>query len=146
MIPGFRLLLRLCNTRRCTRRAFLLSALFGLTAGRTRYSLADDEPEPCVIPQWLQKTIPSQKSAARLGLAYLDEHPQHRHCHRLIKHIEQTLNRQDAAVSPKSDASRIAALQQLVRNEYLHDEVVSVTGWILSKTEARLYALAAMIE
>lgn len=146
MISGSRLLLRLLNTRRCTRRTFLLSALIGLTTGCNRYSLANDEPEPCVKPQWL-KAITSQKSAARLGRAYLDEHPQHRQCHTLIANIERTLQRQDTSISPQTDAEQTsAALQRLVRNEYRHDDVVSVSGWVLSKTEARLYALAAMIE
>lgn len=149
MIAGHKSLLPLFGTCRCTRRTFLLSALLSLPAGAfgaQRYSLANTEPEPCVEPRWLRETVADQKSAARIGRAYLDAHPEYRQCHMLITDIERTLKRHDASVFPTADAVQTAsALQRLVRREYVRGEVVSVAGWVLSKTEARLYALVAMI-
>lgn len=149
MTAGRRSLLSTCGIRRCTRRTFLLSALLSLTAygfGSNRYSLANSGPEPCVEPPWLWKTIADRQSAARIGRAYLDAHPEIRQCHTLITDIEQTLKRQDTSVSLTADADQTAsALQRLLRKEYAHGEVVSVAGWVLSKTEARLYGLVAMI-
>jgi len=149
MTGGHRSLLSLCGDHRCTRRTFLLSALLSLTAGvfgSNRYSLANSGPERCVEPPWLRKTIADRQSAARIGRAYLDAHPEYRHCHALLTDMEQTLKRQDTSVSLTADAEQTAGiLQALLRKEYARDEVVSVAGWVLSKTEARLYALVAMI-
>ena len=122
--------------------------MLSLTAGgfgSNRYSLATNSgPEPCVEPPWLWKTIADQQSAARLGRAYLDAHREYRQCHALLTDIERTLIRQDASVSLTADSAQTAsALQRLVRKEYARGEVVSVAGWVLSKTEARLYALVA---
>ena len=149
MTAGHRFLLTLFDTGRCTRRTFLLSALLSLTAGgfgSSRYSLADSGPEPCAEPPWLRKTIVDRQYAARLGRAYLDSHPEYRHCRTLIRDIERTLKRQDTSVSLTANADQTAsALQRLLRKEYERGEVVSVAGWVLSKTEARLYGLVAMI-
>ena len=63
----------------------------------------------------------------------------------MLASIEQALNRQDASLTLTADAGQIAgALQRLVRQDYARDQVVSVAGWVLSVTEARLYALVAM--
>jgi hypothetical protein len=127
-----------------------LSVLLGLTASgfsARRYVLANSGPEPCLAPPWLWKSIGDRQSAARLGRAYLDAHPETRHCHALLTDIERTLQKQDATVSLTTDADQTAsALQALLRKEYAHGEVVSVAGWVLSETEARLYALVAMID
>jgi hypothetical protein len=149
MTAGHRSLLSLFYVRRCTRRTFLLSALFSLTAGgfgSNRYSLADSKPEPRVEPPWLWKTIADRQSAARLGQAYLDAHPEYHQYNALLTDIEQTLKRQDASISVTAGAEQTAsALQRLLGKEYARDDVVSVAGWVLSRTEARLYALVAMI-
>jgi len=148
MTAGHRFLLTLFDTGRCTRRTFLLSALLSLTAGgfgSSRYSLADSGPEPCAEPPWLRKTIVDRQYAARLGRAYLDSHPEYRHCRTLIRDIERTLKRQEISVSLAADAEQAAnALKDLLRKEYARDEVESVAGWVLSKTEARLYALCTV--
>jgi hypothetical protein len=149
MTAGHRSLLTLFNTGRCTRRTFLLSALLSLTAGgfgSKRYSLANNGPELCVEPPWLRKTIADRQTAARLGRAYLDAHPEYRHCHALLTDIERTLKRQHASVSLTADTEQTAsALHGLLRKEYAHGEVVSVAGWVLSKTEAQLYALVYLV-
>ena len=48
------------------------------------------------------------------------------------------------------DARRLAAARQIVaartRWDFDHDRVVDVDGWVLSSTEARVYALAALLE
>lgn len=63
----------------------------------------------------------------------------------LVADIEQALARYDASAAITRDPQQIiAALQQLVRHEYAHGEAEAVDGWILSVTEARVYALAAL--
>jgi hypothetical protein len=149
MTEGHNSPLALLNTRCCTRRTFLLSALLSLTAGGfggKRYSQANSGSEPCGEPPWLRKTIANRQSAARIGRAYLDAQPEYRYCQVLLTDIERALKRQDPAVCLTMDAEHTArTLQGLLRKEYAHDEVISVAGWILSTTEARLYALVYLV-
>jgi hypothetical protein len=131
----------------CTRRGFLRSALLTLMAGTTassRLALADSGTESCVEPPWLANIIYDRTSAQRLGQAYLNAHPQYRRCDLLIADIQRALEKLEAAISSTAPISE--ALQRLVRAEYAGDQVVSVSGWIVSRTEARLYALAALTQ
>lgn len=142
-----RFLLLRPGSGRYTRRSFLLTALLGLTVGgfAASRSPVDTLPDPCVGLRWLHKTIGDRQSAARIGRVYLDAHPEYQQCHRLVADIDKALKRQDASFSLTADAEQTgSALQSLVRKEFARGEVVSVAGWVLSKTEARLYALTAM--
>ncbi len=146
MNPGRKFSSPPLGRRHCTRRTFLFSVLASLAAASKPFSLASAEHSRCLAPHWLPSVIADQQSAARLGQAYLRTYPQHRQCHTLIRAIEQVLTAQGSVVPPSADAPETAAaLQQLVRNEYAQGEVVPVAGWILSQTEARLYALAALV-
>jgi len=142
-------LLPLSGISHCTRRTFLLSALLSVTAGSFgagRDALASSGPEPCVAPPWLWKTIADRQSAARLGRAYLDANPEYSHCPTLLTTIERTLKKRGASAPVTANAEQTAsALQAQLRKEYANGEVVSVAGWILSKTEARLYALVHLV-
>lgn len=137
------------GNRRCTRRAFIQSLLLNLAAGsfgRIRYALADSAAQNCVAPHWLQNIIAERHAAARLGRVYLEAHPGYRHCLSLISEIEQALQRHGVYDSPLMDAEQTAStLRRLIRMEYAQDEVVSVADWLLSETEARLYALSALL-
>lgn len=130
----------------CTRRTFLLSALSGLTAagvGTQGDLLAAVRPAPCPEPAWLAQLVPHREPAARIGRAYLEAYPGYRHCDLLLAEIEQTLKKHHAPekLSPEITA---ATLQRVINREFAQDDVVSVDGWILSFTEARLYALVAL--
>lgn len=145
MSIGYRIWLRVPHSPPCTRRTFLLAALGGVAAGLSRYSLANNQPEACVQTSWLRESIADKDAAAELGRTYLEAHPRHRRCRALIADIEQALRKEGISVFSENDTDRIiTALQRVVRREYRHDEVVSVAGWVLSNTEARLYALAAL--
>ena len=134
----------------CTRRGFLRSALLSLMAGAaasSRLALADSGTQSCVEPQWLSNIIYDRTSAQRLGQAYLNAYPRYRRCDLLIADIEGALQKLQADTSSTAGAMPVsAALQRLVRAEYAGDQVVSVSGWIVSRTEARLYALAALTQ
>ena len=140
-----RSLLSLSGISHCTRRTFLLSALLSVTAGgfgARRDALASSGPEPCVAPPWLWKTIADRKSAARLGRAYVDAHPEYHHCSALLAQVERTLTQQGLSATVRANEEHTAStLRSLLRKEYANGEVVAVAGWILSKTEAHLYAL-----
>jgi len=120
---------------RLSRRHFLLMALASLTTGCSSTDNAG--------PTWLPHVIGNPEAAARLGRAYLGMHPEYYNSNMLVTDIQQALARYDAsAVVMKNLQQTVAAFQQLVRHEYAQGEIETVSGWVLSVTEARLYALA----
>jgi hypothetical protein len=122
---------------RLSRRHFLLMALASLTTGCSSTDNAG--------PNWLPQVIGDLEAAARLGHAYLGMHPEYYNSNMLVTDIQQALARYDAsAAAMKNLQQTVAAFQQLVRHEYAQDETETVTGWVLSVTEARLYALPAI--
>lgn len=125
---------------RLSRRRFLLMALASLTA-----ACSDSDRNTDLEPVWLTHIIGDPEACARLGRAYLDAHPEYYGGDTLVADIQQALAKHDAPSAFTSDPRRtVTALQLLVRDEYIHGDVEAVTGWILSITEARLYALAAL--
>lgn len=127
----------IAGNMRLSRRRFLLMALASLTAGCSSTDNAG--------PTWLPQVIGDPEAAARLGRAYLAVHPEYYNSNMLVTDILQALARYDAnAAATKNLQQTVAALQQLVRHEYAQGEIETVTGWVLSITEARLYALAAI--
>jgi hypothetical protein len=135
-------------TCRPTRRRFLAWLLGSLALGApfaSRLARADaDLPLRDTLP-WLDRLIPHPESAARLGRSYLEAHPEHADRPLLLSNIERAaMSGLGSASTPADPAQLVAGLQQAVRRDYAQGEVVSVDGWILSITEAQLYALAAM--
>ena len=125
---------------RLSRRRFLLMALASLTA-----ACSDSDRNTDLEPVWLAHIIGDPEACARLGRAYLDAHPEYYGGDTLVADIQQALAKHDAPAAFTSDPQRtVTALQLLVRDEYIRGEVEVITGWILSITEARLYALAAL--
>lgn len=71
-----------------------------------------------------------------IGRAYLTKFPHENHRPTLIR-----LLREATQASP--DIS-LRQLEAAVRTEYEQDDLVSLDGWIFSRSEARLYALAVV--
>ncbi len=131
-----------------SRRKFLIMSAAGLLVACSR---SDDQAttglaeESVAAPAWLPKLIGDQAAAARIGNAYLDLHPGHRSIDTLTTDIERSLVNYDATAVDLRDADRVASvLQRLVRHDYTVADVTSVDGWVLSTTEARIYALTAL--
>ena len=126
---------------RLSRRHFLLMALASLTTGCPGTDNAK--------PTWLSDAIVDPEAAAHLGRAYLDAHPEYDNSNMLVTDILRALARYDVSATagaPEKLRQTVAALQQLLRHEYAQGEIVTVNGWVLSVTEARLYALAVFKE
>ena len=138
----------IAESTRLSRRRFLLMALASLTAAcsDTDHSASVGKAENAgAEPVWLAQIIGDPEACAHLGRAYLAAHPRYYRGDTLVTDIEQALASYDASAAVTRDPQRtIAALQQLVRREYINGEAETVAGWILSVTEARLYALAAL--
>ena len=134
----------------CTRRAFLLAVLAGVTGGATltkRYSLAAASPGACGPPAWLAGITGTRDAVVRLGRAYLKTHPAEQDSNVLAAAIDRALAPELAAnARAAADPLQvIAALRRVVRAEYARGEFVQVQGWVLSTTEARLYGLQAAV-
>jgi hypothetical protein len=133
----------------CTRRVFLQSALLGMIAGSTsacHHTLPGNSSGQTADPQWLSVVITDPASAAHLGHSYLMAYPDQRDAGMLLKSIEKAVTKQENLLPQQTDTQQfIDALRRQVRNEYAHDEVVSVAGWVISTTEAHLYALVNMV-
>jgi hypothetical protein len=89
----------------------------------------------------LRQLVPSPVSARTLGLTYLKSFPgEHdpRILSALLSNVLSPVNRggagQSGAALTERAASRIAY-------EFEHEDIVEVAGWMLSRTEARLFAL-----
>jgi hypothetical protein len=84
----------------------------------------------------------------RLGKAYLTTHSDEQDGDELLRLIDEALSQlPDLDTSQSMQPNQIAMeLKRLVRTEYINDAVLNMEGWILSRTEARLYALFAVLQ
>jgi len=82
------------------------------------------------------------RPAARFGLVYLQSHPDEAALPILDRLLRQAIADERRAAGPAR--SLLDTLRARIRSEYLRDEVVAVEGWLLSRSEARLCAAAAL--
>ena len=85
-----------------------------------------------------------EAEAARvIGRAYLATAPAEAGVEALV--TELTLPRQNQGEGPAGTAGLKEWLAQRSRDDFAAGRVVSVDGWLLSESEARLYALVALL-
>ena len=82
-------------------------------------------------------------SAVEVGRAYLRQHPEEIDGARLTMALDADLRRRCEPVTAQPAQLRRAISRQ-VRDDFEQGRVAEVDGWILSLTEARLCALAAL--
>lgn len=128
-----------------SRRSFILSLGVGAAAAAV-FAVTQQWPvraqsNPRRWSDWLLDAH-NRQAVARLGNAYLAAHAAQRDAGVLIDAIDRALA--STAAAPAVPADSAVLLQQRVRHEYTRGEVVRVSGWVLSVTEARLYALVAL--
>lgn len=132
------------------RRRILLCALLGMAAGGTLGGCAAmirsvAERDPCTAP--VAALIGDADGMARFGEAYLQDHPAERDIDVLWEALCTVLEGPGGEFLDAADAaSAFARLDRAVREEYRRGEVVPVAGWLISRSEARLYAVAALIQ
>jgi hypothetical protein len=81
------------------------------------------------------------RDAHRLGLIYLQQHPVEAHAEVLARLVT---GRAWADVLPMAPADLTRAITARQAVDFAAGHVVALDGWILSRTEARLCALAAV--
>ena len=98
-----------------------------------------------ILPLKLSKFFRKKDSAKRVGLEYLRLVPMEADAHQLTDLICSFNDKQRAKLA-QADAGRLREflLHQQSR-DFEQSRTVNVDGWILSETEARLCALAALI-
>ena len=117
-----------------SRRRFLLAALASALAASGCRMTGDLTTARRPLPDWLSGLDLDPAAAARLGQVYLAAYPEENDAQGLL----------DALVQAVGGGETFAALDRAVRAEYARGEFVQVNGWILSRSEARLYALIAV--
>lgn len=92
--------------------------------------------------------VPDSAAAARLGRRYLDGASTDVDLRRLADGVLASLHMTTAAdnVASTPESVLIDRARRRVIDDYVAGRVVEIDGWLLSITEARLYALAALAE
>lgn len=78
----------------------------------------------------------TERAAARVGRAYLRRHPEEARTAELRRHLREL-----PLDAPRELGSRA---RTRIREDFACGQVVQVEGWLLSRTEVRLCALAAL--
>lgn len=92
-----------------------------------------------------QRLFSQPESAGVIGQVYLHAHPHEANAAWLIQQITQDVAGGNAAFGGAGSDELKALLQQRIRQDFADEHVVKLNGWILARTEGRLYALAALL-
>jgi hypothetical protein len=85
----------------------------------------------------LRGLITDRDGAARLGRSYVAAHPSEARSGVLVRGLV-------GATAPTSVSGASRKVAARIRGDYAAGSTVVVDGWVLSRTEARLYALVAL--
>ena len=122
------------------RRQFLVGLLLGL-AGPFSFAMRlerDSFDRPTA--DRLLRITGCGPSSAVVGRCYLQSYPDERSVTRLVNQLTADLDLSQS----RAPAEIRAAISVRVRRDFVEGRTVAVHGWILSRTEARVSALAAV--
>jgi hypothetical protein len=123
-----------------SRRALLLAAAGALSLPAQPVSAAD---APSAIER-LSALVQPRASAALIGRAYLARFPQEAEPSALTRHIIADLASSEAALMRLGDRDLRARFAVRRRADFAEGRLAVIDGWLVSRTEARLCALAAV--
>jgi hypothetical protein len=86
-----------------------------------------------------------KESAKVIGREYLEKYRQEADAGVLLDRIVSSMDAGDAGLFGVAGPNLHALLARTLREDYASDRVVKLQGWVLSATEARLCALAALV-
>jgi hypothetical protein len=125
--------------RRVLRLVAVAACLIGTPPGRAALGESTPAASGHSAERFIDAVLPHPHSAQQLGFAYLVREPADLPA--LLRSLEATV----ARLRPGLAESRLGVeLEQIVRGEYASGDTLVVDGWVLSRTECRLYALAAL--
>lgn len=93
----------------------------------------------------LVRVFTSEKSARRVGSEYLRRAPEEADLSRLVDRIASTHPQRRAQLEQASVTELRELLNQELREDFALGRTIDVSGWVLSQTEVRLCALAALL-
>jgi hypothetical protein len=129
------------------RRRFIAAALAFTTGALTWRGAGADAPAGAdganAGASALLAPLTASAAAARIGNAYLAAQAQAASPDRLVRELGQALTAATGSV-PSTPEAMLTALTSLIAAEYCSTPPVRADGWLLSPSEARLYALAAL--
>jgi hypothetical protein len=95
------------------------------------------------MPSPLSNLIPGDlQTQAWLGQCYLDLQPAERSAHRLYRELFG--NEPDPCSGKIDTAAALRHVRQRREQDFRQGEVVILDGWVLTRTEARVFALVAV--
>ena len=92
----------------------------------------------------LPNLIANPESAKKIGRLYLDKNPNENNAVALVEAICKSSDEEYARLRSSNPGLRREILEEYARQDFENGETVNLHGWILSKTEARLFALAVL--
>jgi hypothetical protein len=107
------------------------------------------------LPSWVRREVapgarlvalfPHGESARAVGVEYLVSHPRDADRRVLCRAVADALGYACSDIDSLSDEALRDDLRASIHRDFASDDVVVVGGWILSRTEARICAVAALI-
>jgi hypothetical protein len=129
-------------------RRHVFASLAAMLAGVMLPSLGlpEDQVSGSPVDGLLSVLVPDIAAAGRLGRSYLTAHPAELDFRRLADGVLRSLRLPAAAdaINSTPESVLIGRAKRVVVDDYVAGRVVDIDGWVLSITEARLYALAAL--
>ena len=84
-------------------------------------------------------------SAARLGTAYMRDVPTECDLAYLLNALSAENPSLEGIVTRNEEDNLRIALHQTIKRDFEYGDVVSIGGWVVARTEARLSALASLV-
>ena len=94
--------------------------------------------------QW-QRLFSRPDSASAIGQVYLQANPQEADAAWLVEQITQDMAGRVVDFAGVRGDDLKTLLQERIRQDFAEENTVKLNGWMLARTEARLYALATLM-
>lgn len=131
------------------RRRFLTAALAGVGLLALRSMPLPGRLAPAGTPAFpaarLATLFAHAPSTHAIGRVYLRQVPAEGDVPTLARLIAASLSTGPAALARMSDAALRHGIAQRIRQDFADGRIVDVDGWLLSVTEARLYAVTTLV-
>ena len=92
----------------------------------------------------LRRLVPSPVNARILGLTYLKSFPREHDPRILSALLSDVLSPVNSGSAGQPRAALTERAASRITYEFEHEDIVEVAGWMLSRTEARLFALCCV--
>lgn len=130
-----------------SRRTLLRQALLALAATTVAGCVFTEDQSNTInrsATDWTSIS-PDLGSATRLGRAYLSLNPGENDFDVLSKAVNTALTKNGVSVVDLKTEQGFNHVSEVIKTEFARDDAVLVDGWVLSRTEARLYGLIALL-